>query len=75
MTTELKNQIEALLFRRKKGEEKIIAERIEVDQRGLTVETIDQTIDELENRTETIYYKLFQAENEWSTLSKKYEIW
>ncbi|MCU0389523.1 MAG: AAA family ATPase [Thermoflexibacter sp.] len=53
-------QVQALLFKRKKGEEKVVAENLTVSETGLAIETIDEVIEDLENRTEDIYFNLFE---------------
>ncbi|TAE02050.1 MAG: hypothetical protein EAZ97_02815, partial [Bacteroidetes bacterium] len=55
-------QIEALLFKLPKNGGQITTEKIEVSNTGLSIATIDEVIDQLENRAENIYYQLFEKD-------------
>lgn len=53
----LKNsQVEAHLFTLAKSK----PEKIEIDETGFSVTTIDEVIEQLDNDTEKIYYELFE---------------
>ncbi len=53
-------RIEALLFRKSNDNEQITPEKIEVDAQGLSVDTIDEELDKLNNVAENIYFQLFE---------------
>ena len=50
------NQVEAHLFTLAKSK----PEKIEIDETGFSVTTIDEVIEQLDNDTEKIYYELFE---------------
>lgn len=59
------SQVEALLFRQNSGKNgKVIPEKIEITETGLSVKTIDEVIDDLDNTIEAIYFKLFESDND-----------
>jgi len=53
-------RIEALLFRKSADGRKIIPTKIDVDETGFLVETIDEVINDLNDASEDIYFQLFE---------------